>query len=159
MFMFERDGSAKGIVFSQFTPFLDLIQYSLQKVRYKDIFLLFLSISRPSFKFLSVCNKKEAFHMCVLAVRHQMCSISWIHICFCKRSSSYQIYWGSRLKDIAYELQSWRCFPQSSSCITSKGSIFLLYGYLVVSFLLPARSPVVLFIWYIKNHYLYSSIK
>ncbi|KAH0657173.1 hypothetical protein KY285_032055 [Solanum tuberosum] len=27
--MFERDGSAKGIVFSQFTSFLDLIQYSL----------------------------------------------------------------------------------------------------------------------------------
>ncbi|KAL3332800.1 hypothetical protein AABB24_033058 [Solanum stoloniferum] len=31
MFMFERDSSAKGIVLSQFTPFLDLIQYSLQK--------------------------------------------------------------------------------------------------------------------------------
>ncbi|XP_009782803.1 ATP-dependent helicase rhp16-like isoform X2 [Nicotiana sylvestris] len=30
-FMVERDGSAKGIVFSQFTSFLDLIQYSLQK--------------------------------------------------------------------------------------------------------------------------------
>lgn len=30
--MVERDGSAKGIVFSQFTSFLDLINYSLQKV-------------------------------------------------------------------------------------------------------------------------------
>lgn len=30
-FMFERDGSAKGIVFSQFTSFLDLINYSLTK--------------------------------------------------------------------------------------------------------------------------------
>ncbi|XP_017251223.2 DNA repair protein RAD16 [Daucus carota subsp. sativus] len=30
-FMFERDGSAKGIVFSQFTSFLDLIRYTLQK--------------------------------------------------------------------------------------------------------------------------------
>ncbi|KAJ8428092.1 hypothetical protein Cgig2_013304 [Carnegiea gigantea] len=30
-FMVERDGSAKGIVFSQFTSFLDLIMYSLQK--------------------------------------------------------------------------------------------------------------------------------
>ncbi|KAJ8557250.1 hypothetical protein K7X08_002875 [Anisodus acutangulus] len=29
-FMLERDGSAKGIVFSQFTSFLDLIQHSLQ---------------------------------------------------------------------------------------------------------------------------------
>uniref|UniRef100_A0A5B7BR46 Putative DNA repair protein RAD16 n=1 Tax=Davidia involucrata TaxID=16924 RepID=A0A5B7BR46_DAVIN len=29
--MVERDGSAKGIVFSQFTSFLDLIHYSLQK--------------------------------------------------------------------------------------------------------------------------------
>ncbi|XP_022886644.1 ATP-dependent helicase rhp16-like [Olea europaea var. sylvestris] len=29
--MFERDGSAKGIVFSQFTSFLDLIHYSLQQ--------------------------------------------------------------------------------------------------------------------------------
>ncbi|GAB4859542.1 hypothetical protein Ancab_011010 [Ancistrocladus abbreviatus] len=29
--MVERDGSAKGIVFSQFTSFLDLINYSLQK--------------------------------------------------------------------------------------------------------------------------------
>lgn len=33
MFMVERDGSAKGIVFSQFTSFLDLINYSLQKVK------------------------------------------------------------------------------------------------------------------------------
>lgn len=31
-FMVERDGSAKGIVFSQFTSFLDLIHYSLIKV-------------------------------------------------------------------------------------------------------------------------------
>lgn len=30
-FMIERDGSAKGIVFSQFTSFLDLIKYCLQK--------------------------------------------------------------------------------------------------------------------------------
>lgn len=30
-FMVERDGSAKGIVFSQFTSFLDLIQFSLEK--------------------------------------------------------------------------------------------------------------------------------
>ncbi|GMP53971.1 hypothetical protein CsSME_00019273 [Camellia sinensis var. sinensis] len=30
-FMVESDGSAKGIVFSQFTSFLDLIHYSLQK--------------------------------------------------------------------------------------------------------------------------------
>lgn len=30
-YMVERDGSAKGIVFSQFTSFLDLIHYSLQK--------------------------------------------------------------------------------------------------------------------------------
>ncbi|KAL9235873.1 hypothetical protein vseg_010605 [Gypsophila vaccaria] len=30
-FMVERDGSAKGIVFSQFTSFLDLIMYSLQQ--------------------------------------------------------------------------------------------------------------------------------
>ncbi|XP_019251567.1 PREDICTED: ATP-dependent helicase rhp16-like [Nicotiana attenuata] len=30
-FMIERDGSAKGIVFSQFTTFLDLIHYSLQQ--------------------------------------------------------------------------------------------------------------------------------
>ncbi|KAL5730013.1 hypothetical protein ACHQM5_002892 [Ranunculus cassubicifolius] len=30
-FMVERDGSAKGIVFSQFTSFLDLISYSLKK--------------------------------------------------------------------------------------------------------------------------------
>ncbi|OVA09784.1 SNF2-related [Macleaya cordata] len=30
-FMIEKDGSAKGIVFSQFTSFLDLIHYSLQK--------------------------------------------------------------------------------------------------------------------------------
>ncbi|CAM8949787.1 unnamed protein product [Rhodiola kirilowii] len=30
-FMIERDGSAKGLVFSQFTSFLDLISYSLQE--------------------------------------------------------------------------------------------------------------------------------
>uniref|UniRef100_M1DHI0 Helicase C-terminal domain-containing protein n=1 Tax=Solanum tuberosum TaxID=4113 RepID=M1DHI0_SOLTU len=40
MFMFERDGSAKGIVFSQFTPFLDLIQYSLQKSDIKCVQLV-----------------------------------------------------------------------------------------------------------------------
>ncbi|CAJ1956296.1 unnamed protein product [Sphenostylis stenocarpa] len=32
-FMVERDGSAKGIVFSQFTSFLDLINYSLHKLQ------------------------------------------------------------------------------------------------------------------------------
>ena len=37
--MVERDGSAKGIVFSQFTSFLDLINYSLQKVNSKTAFL------------------------------------------------------------------------------------------------------------------------
>ncbi|XP_062112244.1 ATP-dependent helicase rhp16-like [Humulus lupulus] len=31
-FMIEKDGSAKGIVFSQFTSFLDLINYSLEKM-------------------------------------------------------------------------------------------------------------------------------
>lgn len=31
-FMVERDGSAKAIVFSQFTSFLDLINYTLGKV-------------------------------------------------------------------------------------------------------------------------------
>lgn len=30
--MVENDGSAKGIVFSQFTSFLDLIGFSLQRV-------------------------------------------------------------------------------------------------------------------------------
>jgi len=63
MFMFERDGSAKGIVFSQFTPFLDLIQYSLQKVRYKDIFLFFLFIF-PSIFSCQFVTKKKLF-ICV----------------------------------------------------------------------------------------------
>ncbi|KAK9074056.1 hypothetical protein SSX86_006653 [Deinandra increscens subsp. villosa] len=36
-FMVERDGSAKGIVFSQFTSFLDLIHYSLQKCGVKCV--------------------------------------------------------------------------------------------------------------------------
>jgi SNF2 family DNA or RNA helicase len=36
--MIERDGSAKGIVFSQFTSFLDLIQFSLEKVKSQKIF-------------------------------------------------------------------------------------------------------------------------
>ncbi|KVI02026.1 hypothetical protein Ccrd_019692 [Cynara cardunculus var. scolymus] len=36
-FMVERDGSAKGIVFSQFTSFLDLISYSLQKCGVKCV--------------------------------------------------------------------------------------------------------------------------
>lgn len=39
MFMVERDGSAKGIVFSQFTSFLDLINYSLQKVKQDTSYL------------------------------------------------------------------------------------------------------------------------
>ena len=33
-FMVETDGSAKALVFSQFVSFLDLIDYSLQKVDY-----------------------------------------------------------------------------------------------------------------------------
>ncbi|KVI00732.1 Zinc finger, RING/FYVE/PHD-type, partial [Cynara cardunculus var. scolymus] len=36
-FMVERDGSAKGIVFSQFTSFLDFISYSLQKCGVKCV--------------------------------------------------------------------------------------------------------------------------
>jgi SNF2 family DNA or RNA helicase len=36
--MIERDGSAKGIVFSQFTSFLDLIQFSLEKVKSQKTF-------------------------------------------------------------------------------------------------------------------------
>ncbi|XP_075093829.1 ATP-dependent helicase rhp16-like isoform X1 [Nicotiana tabacum] len=39
-FMVERDGSAKGIVFSQFASFLDLIQYSLQKSGIKCVQLV-----------------------------------------------------------------------------------------------------------------------
>jgi DNA repair protein RAD16 len=35
--MIEHDGSAKGIVFSQFTSFLDLIQFSLEKVSIDDL--------------------------------------------------------------------------------------------------------------------------
>nr|XP_043628726.1 DNA repair protein RAD16 [Erigeron canadensis] len=38
-FMVERDGSAKGIVFSQFTSFLDLIHYSLLKSGVKCVML------------------------------------------------------------------------------------------------------------------------
>ncbi|XP_060190133.1 ATP-dependent helicase rhp16-like [Lycium barbarum] len=38
--MFERDGSAKGVVFSQFTSFLDLIQYSLQNSGLKCVQLV-----------------------------------------------------------------------------------------------------------------------
>ncbi|GAB2234967.1 hypothetical protein Drorol1_Dr00004241 [Drosera rotundifolia] len=34
--MFERDGSAKGVVFSQIFSFLDLIQFSLVKVFLMD---------------------------------------------------------------------------------------------------------------------------
>jgi SNF2 family DNA or RNA helicase len=34
--MIERDGSAKGIVFSQFTSFLDLIEFSLQRVMLRN---------------------------------------------------------------------------------------------------------------------------
>jgi SNF2 family DNA or RNA helicase len=34
--MIEEDGSAKGIVFSQFTSFLDLIGYSLNMVKGKN---------------------------------------------------------------------------------------------------------------------------
>ncbi|XP_065633517.1 DNA repair protein RAD16-like [Quercus suber] len=38
--MVERDGSAKGIVFSQFTSFLDLINYSLHKSGIKCVQLV-----------------------------------------------------------------------------------------------------------------------
>lgn len=40
--MIERDGSAKGIVFSQFTSFLDLIMYSLKKVSVPDCIFHFM---------------------------------------------------------------------------------------------------------------------
>ncbi|MBA0585925.1 hypothetical protein Gorai_016685, partial [Gossypium raimondii] len=39
-FMVERDGSAKGIVFSQFTSFLDIIKYSLHKSSIKCVQLV-----------------------------------------------------------------------------------------------------------------------
>ena len=38
--MIERDGSAKGIVFSQFTSFLALIQFSLEKVSIDNLHTL-----------------------------------------------------------------------------------------------------------------------
>jgi hypothetical protein len=38
--MIEHDGSAKGIVFSQFTSFLDLIQFSLERVSINSLFVL-----------------------------------------------------------------------------------------------------------------------
>lgn len=41
--MVERDGSAKGIVFSQFTSFLDLINYSLLKVN-SHVFFCFIDV-------------------------------------------------------------------------------------------------------------------
>jgi DNA repair protein RAD16 len=47
--MVEHDGSAKGIVFSQFTSFLDLIEFSLQKVIHCKTFIgvkLFSSVFR-----------------------------------------------------------------------------------------------------------------
>ncbi|WMV38244.1 hypothetical protein MTR67_031629 [Solanum verrucosum] len=40
MFMFERDGSAKGIFLSLFMQLLDLIQYSLQKSDIKCVQLV-----------------------------------------------------------------------------------------------------------------------
>ena len=46
--MVERDGSAKGIVFSQFTSFLDLINYSLHKV---NLFVTFC--------FINACNMHQ----------------------------------------------------------------------------------------------------
>ena len=36
--MVEHDGSAKGIVFSQFTSFLDLIEFSLHKVKLRNFY-------------------------------------------------------------------------------------------------------------------------
>lgn len=54
--MIEHDGSAKGIVFSQFTSFLDLIQFSLEKVSINSLFV-------------SICPCLLTIHV-DLAVRH-----------------------------------------------------------------------------------------
>lgn len=59
-FMVERDGSAKGIVFSQFTSFLDLIHYSLQKVKQMSIFGCLIvgesTISTIIIRFFKLCS-------------------------------------------------------------------------------------------------------
>ncbi|KAG5596034.1 hypothetical protein H5410_037266, partial [Solanum commersonii] len=56
-FMIERDGSAKAIVFSQFTSFLDLIHYSLQKVRH----IFFIPFIPTPIAAISSNNKKYVF--------------------------------------------------------------------------------------------------
>ena len=64
--MIERDGSAKGIVFSQFTSFLDLIMYSLKKVNALDIpqMLAFLLALLPFSQWL--VNNLQSGITCVL---------------------------------------------------------------------------------------------
>lgn len=66
--MIERDGSAKGIVFSQFTSFLDLIQFCLERVSINSLFVL----RRPCLLTVQlICGD--------LAVRHQVCPAEWSH--------------------------------------------------------------------------------
>lgn len=66
--MIEHDGSAKGIVFSQFTSFLDLIQFSLEKVSANSLFVLM----RP-------CLLTVQLFFYDLAVWHQLCPTKWSH--------------------------------------------------------------------------------
>jgi len=63
-FMVERDWSAKAIVFSQFTSFLDLISYALGKVissatNYKMLLLLYLCSFNILFNHNETLNKND----------------------------------------------------------------------------------------------------
>ena len=65
--MVERDGSAKGIVFSQFTSFLDLINYSLIKVILYSAHVSYLH-APESFSFVNAMNLLQSCVDCVQLV-------------------------------------------------------------------------------------------
>lgn len=75
--MIERDGSAKGIVFSQFTSFLDLIKYSLQKVKELLNLTLPYSTEKKERKKERTMNINKVLDIC--AVWFAMCSVSGKH--------------------------------------------------------------------------------
>lgn len=81
--MIERDGSAKGIVFSQFTSFLDLIHYSLQKVNACVPFLWVLFFCFFFLFLLSFCIKELKHFFFLLAVWCLLCSTSGIDVNGC----------------------------------------------------------------------------
>ena len=119
--MTDHDGSAKGIVFSQFTSFLDLIQFSLEKVSIDSFFFSM----RP-------CLWRVQLIYDDLAVWHQVCPAEWSHEHYWKRESHRHLHPWSRLQDLPDEPESWRSRSESYCSISCELSLSSFFANLLL---------------------------